>query len=199
MNSTIQLSNKATLYKFGNPNGIIISGVHGEERAGPMAIQRLLSTEPELFENVWILPVLNIDGYNKQYRYNNYKFNLNSEFKPDTKLKFISEFMDIMKSINPSLFIDLHEDCESRSDYIWTHSDNGEKIESLVRDFCKDTKTGLIYWPTIDFYKYSSESFARSLGIKNCYTLETTLNKPLEDRVTKHIKYIKFFLDLAKK
>lgn len=174
-----------------------MSGVHGEERAGPIAIQQLMKQYPSKFEDVWVLPILNIHGYVNQYRFNNYEFNLNTEFTQNTKLKFMKELMDILSNIDkPKLFVDLHEDSESDIDYVWASLQNKPEHSDQVRKFCKETDTGLMYWPDIKYYEGSSETFARNLGIDSCYTPETTLNKPLIDRVNKHIKYLKFFLSL---
>ena len=158
-----------------------MGGVHGDERAPVMALKTFIKSD---LEDVWILPCLNMQGY-KEFNHFCGDNNLNDEFTKDTTLVFIQELMEILKNNKPDLFVDMHEDVEASNDYIWTDFDNGD-----INEYCKENNLGLLYQPEIDEYYYStkgtSQSFAREIGIKNCYTTETWAYSPINRRLNRN-------------
>jgi len=186
----IKLSNGAKIYDNGRPDLFLMAGVHGEERAPVMALMAM--TKDDL-KDVWILPCLNIQGHKELNRFCGDK-NLNDEFKEETTLNFMQELIEILKNNKPKVFVDLHEDVMTENDYIWTHFDNEKKLENKVRAYCKKKNIGLMYQPNIEYYKGSSEWFARSIGIPSCYTTETKQYAPFDERLKANKEYIKLFL-----
>ena len=187
----ITLSNGAKIYNFGRPKLFLMGGVHGEERAPVMALMTIIKDD---LKDVWVLPCLNIQGHKELNRFCGDK-NLNGEFKGDTTIDFMLELMEILKNNIPDTFVDLHEDVNSSNDYIWSDFDNDD---AKVRVYCERHKVGLIYQPDIDEYYYStvgtSQSFAREIGVKNCYTTETAQYAPFDKRLKANKNYIKLFM-----
>jgi len=186
----VKLTNGAEIHTYGRPNLFLMSGVHGEERAGVMALTTILK---DGLENVWILPCLNIQGHQELNRYCGDK-NLNDEFRKETTLGFMQELMEILKNNKPKIFVDLHEDVCAESDYIWSHFSNEKNIDKKVRSFCEKKDVGLVYQPDIEYYKGSSEQFARKIGIPSCYTTETKQYAPFAKRLKRNKDYIKLFI-----
>jgi len=189
----IKLSNGAEIYTYGRPDLFLMAGIHGEERAPVMALMTILN---DGLENVWVLPCLNIQGHKELNRFCGTK-NLNDEFTDETTLDFMQELMEILRNNKPKIFVDMHEDVCAENDYIWTHFSNDEYIENEVRAYCENNGIGLLYQPTIEYYKGSSERFAREIGVSNCYTTETRQYAPFSKRLRSNKNYIKFFLELG--
>ena len=105
------------------------------------------------------------------------------------------EAMEILKKNVPTTFVDMHEDVNSSNDYIWSDFDNDDL---KIRNYCKANNLGMIYQPDIDEYYYStvgtSQSFAREIGVKNCYTTETAQYAPFDKRLKRNKDYIKLFI-----
>ncbi len=186
----ITLVNGAKIYQFGRPKTFLISGVHGEERAGVVALLHLVNDKPK---DVWILPCLNVQGYGELNRFCNGK-NLNDEFREDTDIDFMQELMEIIKNNKPELFVDLHEDISEDVNYIWTHFSN--TINSEVLSFCERKDYMYLCYPNVSYYKNSSETWARSIGITNCYTTESYQYQPFKKRLKVNKGFIEFFLKL---
>jgi len=189
----IKLFNGAIIYAHGEAKRFFMAGVHGEERASVMALNTLLRDN---LEDVWILPCLNRKGFEELNRFHG-KYNLNSEFKPDTKLEFMKQLMDIVENERPKLFVDMHEDVELYFDYIWTTHDNDFNDE--VRLFCKKEDIGLLYCPEkfpevpdVNRYVGDSENWARK--ICPAFTTETAQYNSFNNRVRMNRKYFEFFM-----
>ncbi len=185
----IKLSNGAAIYNNGRCGKFLMGGVHGDERAPVVALTTFIKLD---LEDVWILPCLNMQGHKELNHFCGDK-NLNDEFREDTTLVFMQELIEILKNNKPNLFVDMHEDVEASNDYIWTDFDNDD-----IKEYCKANNLGLFYHPEVDEYydstKGTSQSFAREIGIKNCYTTETWAYSPLNRRVKRNIEYINYFL-----
>lgn len=210
MKERINLTDGVELVKQGDPHLVIIAGVHGEEVASIAALNHML-TQVELSNrnNVWIVNPLNFDGfvngcraYQKSTSYESTpeQYNLNDEFKLDSKLEFMQKLTKIFKEsrfdLAKTLFMDLHEDCESDVDYIWTHFDNAAVANNAVQNFCSLTSTGLLFYPNNSWTNGTSEEFARKIGAMAAFTFETALNQKFYTRVAKHIQYIKLGIQI---
>jgi hypothetical protein len=189
----ITLLNGAKILQYGEPRLFIMAGVHGEETAPIIAIKTCLHDK---LKDVWFLPCLNIQGYKENNRFCGTK-NLNDEFRKDTKLEFMQEFLEILEKEKPEVFVDMHEDTDAANDYIWGDFDNECTLDGRVRKYCKDNKLGLIYQPEVDAYYYStigtSQSFAKNIGIKSAYTTETMQYQSYSKRLKQNRNYIDFF------
>ena len=197
--NTLKLSNGAVIYQFGKPNAFIMSGVHGEERAGVMALNKFLIKHQGKINNTWILPCLNIEGFENQNRLCG-TINLADEFREDTDLKFMQELLSILENNKPHIFVDLHEDCESDADYVWTHWDNfnlNPMLEENLRDFCRKNSIGLKYWPDSKYYDGTGEKFARNILIPSAYTTETFLYQNLDVRIKRNLEFAEQFYKMG--
>ena len=134
----IKLKNDSTIYCYGEPKRFFMGGVHGEERAPVMALNTLLRDN---LEDVWILPCLNRKGFEDYNRFHG-KYNLNSQFKPDTPFDFMKQLMDILLNEKPKLFVDMHEDVDSHFDYIWTSFQNSKYRDDISE---KNTHNNVAY------------------------------------------------------
>ena len=197
--NTLKLSNGAVIYQFGKPNLFMMGGVHGEERASVIALNKFLIKHQGKINNTWILPCLNVDGFRNENRLCG-GVNLADEFKPDTDVKFMQELISLLENNKPKLFVDLHEDCMSDVDYIWTHWDNfnfNPIIDEKLRKFCRENDVGLKYWPDTPYYAGTSESYMRSINIPGCYTTETFLYQNIETRIKKNIEFAEQFYKMG--
>ncbi|MFA6974246.1 MAG: hypothetical protein WC238_05980 [Parcubacteria group bacterium] len=112
----------------------LISGIHGEESAGPIALAKSLGSFKSLAEKgipFVILPLCNPSGYFRNWRYlfhaKDWKIGrsigdcehvlVNSKNKPRTRFKplkqtqkFVDEVLKLIKEYPPLFVIDLHED-----------------------------------------------------------------------------------------
>lgn len=92
---------------------LIISGVHGNERAGPFVFNKLVKSgyfkQNTLFKKIYLIPIANEFGYKHNIRYQNDIFNpdINRNFfqnTNDTIAKFIDSY--VQKS---DIILDFHE------------------------------------------------------------------------------------------
>lgn len=148
--------------KFGNSLWII-SGIHGEEPAGPIAISRTIKNLEKLGKDipVVILPLCNPEGYilNKRYPSSNVSVGSSDYFLPDPKNKprcinpesiesknLVSYVINMSRIYKPKLVLDLHEDSKLNEFYLYSYGNKKpvEKIISLFNNkipFVKKGKT----------------------------------------------------------
>ncbi len=182
------------------------SGVHGDEPAGPLAIERLLIDDllPSNCD-LTIIPLINPTGFEIKTRENKLGHDLNRDFRfpknPETRS--LKDFLD--KQAPYDLSISLHEDWESTGFYLYSLSpDNdshqGKEILQAVSkvgaiDLSPEidghpATAGLIDqpadfdlngrddWPEA-FLLYSKSQHAH-------YTMESSSAAPLEQRIAQH-------------
>ena len=197
----ITLSNGAQIYNFGKPNLFIMSGVHGEERSGPMALFNLLKRKKNRLDNIWILPVLNVKGYEELNRLCG-GINIQDQFFAESKLDFVNQLVSIIGNNVPFMFVDLHEDCESEVNYIWSHWDNytnNPMIEMKVQQYCIKNNYGLTYAPdTPKMSVGTTETYMRAIGAHSSYTAEVKMYESINKRVEDQESFIEFFIETAK-
>ncbi|MBS3079650.1 succinylglutamate desuccinylase/aspartoacylase family protein [Candidatus Pacearchaeota archaeon] len=123
----------------------LISGIHGEEPAGPNAISNNIKFLNKLARKIHIvlLPLCNPIGYKKNQRYPDLKNSIgdSEHFLLDLKnkkprrtkpvsensLKFTSYLIKKSKSYKPILVLDLHEDEKINANYIYSQGELGKK------------------------------------------------------------------------
>ena len=170
----IALSNESAVFRFGKGTKLfIMSGVHGNERSGPIAIIDFFSN-PSNFKDLpiefTVCPLLNTVGWDENSRYEAH-INLNRCFNQKGP-KFIQELMNLLRNNTPDYFVDLHEDFDKKEkDYLWIQEGAGS---DFTKQIAKETGMGLLYWnENQDEWDFSSsEEFIRSLGCKNAFTAE---------------------------
>jgi hypothetical protein len=165
----------------------IISGIHGEERAGPIALLKFLERTKvgSLIPNnisLLISPLLGFDAWDKKSRENE-KLNLNESWSKKAAPDYIHKLKIELENFKPDLFFDFHEDStiEDEEPYLFRRKSNKNIIFELqnAMDICR--KKGI--WRKSVEYPGSSESFAHSIGCPETTTVETPQTQPLRNRV----------------
>lgn len=173
------LSNGApVLYKPGNKVFSIISGIHGDEKAGPLFLYQLLKTlvknKDSIPDGLLIIPLVNNIGwdYNSRF-YKEWKedyfgpdIDLNRQFKKDTEIKLIQEIMNIYRDKPIVLHWDIHEDDSRNYEYVFGFSGNSD----LSKELAQYLECWLEIWVQFDG---SSESFLIDLFDRQVSSLTT--------------------------
>jgi len=118
---------RTSTYKPKNKRILIVSGFHGEERAGPWAVlEWLRQFRPENYKgfDISCLPVANPIAFNKYTRYNTWNQKSNCGFchpemkeEPSEEGKILIKHLDRLYSLGMNGFLSLHEDIELRKEY----------------------------------------------------------------------------------
>ena len=176
----------------------IISGIHGEERSGPISLLTWLEGSKRgslIPKNVSLLicPLVGHDAWNKRTRLENAKTNLNSVWSRERAPRYIHELKRQIKNFNPSIFVDIHEDStiKDKEPYIFRNLKVKGVVRSLQAALGVSKKKGL--WESPE-YKGTSETFVFDIGCKETTTLETPQTKPIESRVGFDLAAIKWIL-----
>ena len=105
--------------------------------------------------------------------------------------------VNILKSNDIGIFVDMHEDVDANCDYIWSTFKNPAHIDNRVREFCKNKDIGMTYQPRVEFYCHTSGDFTEQQdNIQASYTTETMQYAPIEKRIKRNEEYIQFFKSL---
>lgn len=218
----IALKKKATITNA--PHVYISAGIHGDEPAGPLVIEKLLRENYFGNEINWyLIPMLNPEGLALGTRENADGLDLNRDYNAGktgevaAHLKWLKEHNDI----NYDLTITLHEDWESPGFYSYviapsTQEGLLDKISSAVRETSPinlyeeiegaKAKGGFILHETKDFEKILNEwkDWPESFFlIKNRpeglhFTFETASGQPIEQRIKTHCAAIKAVIEELK-
>lgn len=173
------------------PRVALLSGLHGEERAGPIALLSWLEGTKRLPQNVrfWICPLLSRTVWESRERAPG-GTNFNRVWTAESAPPVLADAMASLRSFKPNVFLDLHED-QSITDgraLVRCESDVGWSARfaaSLGVKVKHDPKAG------------SAESFVRTLGCKRTATVETAQTEPLEQRARFHENAVALAIDLA--
>jgi predicted deacylase len=103
----------------------IASGMHGEERSGPYFLRDLLrdwatGKRPMPEFSLAIVPIVNIDGWNRGDRVPKHGHNVNGSFYERgaaTESRAVRAFWETLPP--PTVFWDIHEDDCRNHDYVW--------------------------------------------------------------------------------
>jgi predicted deacylase len=186
---------RATFGRERAPLAWFMSGMHGDEQAGPLALlewlkigghRRLLKAGISLS----ILPLVNDRGW-EDYVRNYGRRNLNRNFNARAP-QFLREIMSDMRRRAPRYFLDLHEDQQVRDAYIFRMKDDPSGLSEYLQNGmrCYD-----MVWTPRKSWSGTSEVFARSLGCRLAATTETPRGWSLKKRIEWHCNC----LDLASK
>lgn len=198
--SVSRLDNGASIISVGNGTPIfLLSGVHGNERSGPIALLRLLKkTDLKKFcedkkIHLRICPLLNNIGWDNRERMWN-GLDLNRSLQPSTSTpKFIQRLMSELKRELPVLIVDLHEDSETSYPYVFSLTTD---THNLPKELAKYLGSKVEYYTPEEGREYdgSSENFTRSLGCELGITNEVPTAWSLERRVSWHLKSLNWLL-----
>jgi predicted deacylase len=186
------LSNGSCVFKFGKGKKLfILSGVHGDERSGPLSILKYFSNLKKFQElpiEFLICPLLNTSGWDKNSRYHG-KIDLNRSFHNKAP-KFVTELMILLQKERPAFFLDMHEDIDEKVKYyLWVK--RGKK-PAFVDHIVRNTDMDSVYWHgnQKDWAFASSEDYIRSLGCYNTVTAEAYAYDDMGSRIKKNISVI---------
>ena len=175
------------------PRIALLSGLHGEERAGPIALLTWLESVKKLPDGIqfWICPLLSRRAWESRERAPD-GLNLNRVWN-DKAPPIVKDAMASLRAFKPQVFIDLHEDhlITDGRPYVYRHETStwGKTFQEMLGVKSRE-------WDALDHE--TAESFARGLGCKRTATVETAQTERLEDRVRFHVNAIALAADLAK-
>jgi len=193
----------------------IISGVHGNEIAGPLSLLTLFahpyfSELPEEFQYV-IYPLVNPTGFDLRQRYDSDYRDLNAVYKTTLESKNYTENQDLIADVEQYLpfeaVITLHEDLDSEQFYMYGL---GKHNVPLYHELCQRAQIKCPLWSNADIYGCRSDdqglilSTARDHGFE-CYfyakgytpiscTLETPGKRDIDFRTQMMVDLALFFL-----
>jgi predicted deacylase len=186
--SEIKLNKKVSMFCRGRGKCtmIVISGIHGEERAGPVAIFCWAKRLAKMAINgrICVVPIMHPLAWDLRIRKPN-NLNLNSIWNKQkcVRASQVKKMMKIIKRQQPLIYLDLHEDTSISDEhhYIWRAKDCiwGKQLQKKLKI---STKKGL--WKKHDYE--TSESFAHSVGINRSFTVESDPHKSLKERINFH-------------
>lgn len=124
------------IIKRGNNVLSLLSGVHGDERSGPVFLTNLLGSyvaNPAMIpqRGMVIVPLLNDEGWDDRGRRWN-GFDLNRQFVTQTPVKHVRELMDVLSFLRPMVHWDLHEDDERLQNYVYGYSSSKTNLAMTV-------------------------------------------------------------------
>jgi len=197
-----------TNYK--EPTIMIISGTHGDEKAGIQATEYLKENIKTEKGTLIIIPRANILACEKNVRNFPSDINLNRTYpgnpEGNSVGKLAYEIFNLMKKYDVDLLIDLHESIEfykknpenygqtlvidSDDDY-YLYSISSSIVEEMNKEIIEDSnKYQVLVDPVTGSTAYSAYY---QLGIP-ALTFETCRKLPLSFRIDEHIKFLKIVL-----
>lgn len=198
-----KLSEGRAVYRLGNGSIriAIISGIHGEERAGPIALLSWLEmTRKEYLipehVSLMICPLVGHDAWNNREREENGTINLNEVWARKQMLpSYISELKVQLQSYKPSIFVDIHEDStiEDNEPYLFRERRVNGIIKKLQKALGVSPLKGL--WKNPE-YRGTSETFVFRNGCLETTTIETPQTKVLKSRVGFNLAALKWIVNV---
>ncbi len=199
-------------YTNGNqdkPKIALLSGLHGNEPAGPHAIlDYLLSGKTNDEINLFVMPLLNPHGFNRFIRKDGNNTDMNRQWNESSR-KLIRRLKKLFLMKKFDMVISLHEDPSVDGFYVYggryIKGKNLKSIADIIRNYMKPIKDGEIYGdPVYDGvvednneekpkHKKSLEFFFDRNNIPNI-TVEISGKGDLEDRIEIYRKFLEELL-----
>jgi len=183
------LSNNGCIAQFGiGPCFAMMSGLHGDERSGPLAILEWLENLPveyPLRHRLWIAPLINDDGWNNNKR-EWHGLDVNRSFNgsaPD----FLKTIMMDLDTARPRQFLDLHEDSDFGFPYLFKFT--GDE-HTLAEQLASHLDLHMQIWSDFAEWETASEVYVRRLGCDYSVTVEVPPQWSLQDRIRLNIQVI---------
>lgn len=183
------------------------SGVHGDEPAGPLALEHLLGKDLLPVDlDLTIIPFINPTGFESQTRENSAGHDLNRDFRypqnPETRA--VKQYLESQPPFD--LSITLHEDWESSGFYMYSLSPEPNRTSSqAILDAAKKagpidlspeidgspSTQGLIDRP-VDFDIEGRDDWPESFLLysksrHDHYTFESPSSFPIKKRIEQHV------------
>lgn len=187
------LSNNARVAKFnknGNNRLVIISGIHSDERGGPIALLKFLeNNQIKISEELIIIPLLNDEGWDNNKREHG-GIDINRSFDKNGP-KFIQELMLILEEKPIDVFVDLHEDIDEDG-FVYKLKNDPSK---LADNIAKIVGCPIEYEENHEIWGETTEKFIRSLGCKHAVTTEAPGKISAQEKVEWNYKIVKYLLE----
>jgi hypothetical protein len=194
-----ELPNGARIYALGSgPTLAILGGLHGDERAGPIALLRWLETTEKgaLIPKgtaLWMCPLFIGNAWDAFERKAG-GIDFNRVWMPgqpgrDESVKIVERSL---KRAKPRVFIDLHEDPDAPKPYVFGYQNDLAFAPKLAHGLGARWKS----WTGKDEASIgASETFARFAGCRMTSTIETPRVKPIAERVDFHLRAVRWCSD----
>lgn len=194
----------------------LISGVHGNEIAGPLSLLTLLDSPhfnelPECFQYV-VYPLVNPTGFDLRQRFDDDYRDLNAVFKTTLESENYRENQAIIADAENYLpfvaVITLHEDSDADQFYMYGL---GKHNTPLYHQVCRQARTLCQLWSNADIYGCQSDHLGFVLASARDYafdgyfyakghtpiacTLETPGKREVEFRMQMMVDLLVFFLN----
>jgi hypothetical protein len=164
----------------------VISGLHGDERSGPLALLEWACRQKGPFcpndKRVWVLPLLNDQGWDKNKR-KWLELDLNRAFLPGGEgiPVFVQEVMEEWAKRPPNLFLDIHEDSVRPNEpYLFWYKEEAHDLALRLAEYLQAKSEP---WDDFDYWRGSDEVYLRTLGCDHCITIESPAGWPMQERI----------------
>lgn len=184
------------------PRLAVISGLHGDERSGPLALLEWASSQDGPLcpadRSLWLLPLLNDLGWDKKERMWQ-EVDLNRAFLPGDAAtpRFVQEVMEEWAIRLPDMFLDIHED-NSRPDepYIFWYK---EETHDLALRLAEHLQAKSEPWDDFEYWRGSDEIYLRTLGCHHCITIELPAGWPMQERIKWNLSAVEWCIEHLEK
>ena len=181
------LANKS-LHLFSRTNKplvCVLSGLHGNERTGPVSILRWLREMEKVTFDCSVFPLVNDLGWDSNARQWK-EFDLNRSFNQKTGPVFMRQMIRILKASPPAVFLDFHDDPVKDASYVFTYVKD-PRVDAYVG---KTLNMNCVPWDDAAVWKYCSEVFVRRLGCSSCVTIEAATKLDFDKRTLLNVRII---------
>ncbi len=176
----------------------IISGLHGDERSGPLALLEWASRKDEPLcpadRQVWLLPLLNDLGWDRNERMWQ-EVDLNRAFLPGEEKTppFVREVMYEWARNPPDLFLDIHEDA-SRPDepYLFWYKQETHDLALQMAEYLQAKSEP---WDDFEYWRGSDEVYLRTLGCQRCITIESPTGWSMQERIKWNLAAVEWCIE----
>ncbi len=167
----------------GGPRLALMSGLHGDERSGPLAILRWLEESGEAKRiphgyQLWVTPLVNDKGWDSGIREWSGQ-DLNRVFSSGAP-SFLGAIMNSLDSQLPCVFLDLHEDSDRPELYIYHYLEDRHGVDVQLAGALG---AKLVNWSDLQPWEGSGEVFLRRRGCDKCITVEIPPTWSLDARI----------------
>ena len=188
------------------PTVYLSSGIHGDEPAGPLAIESFWRSVNPLQFNWLVCPLLNPTGFASQTRDNSDGHDLNRDYLLQRSAEVRGHIAWLERQAVPDLFLSLHEDWETEGFYFYEISlgddlpQRAHRLLDAVKVVCPIEQSPVIddhavrepgwihHEPKADFPEsWPEEIFLAKRGCPLSFTFETpSCAASLETRIAAH-------------
>jgi predicted deacylase len=176
----------------------VISGLHGDERSGPLALLEWTCRQDGPLcpsdRRVWLLPLLNDLGWdNKERKWQ--EVDLNRAFLPGEEAipLFVQEVMEEWAKRPPEMFLDIHEDATRPNEpYLFWYK---EETHDLALRLAEHLQAKSEPWDDFDYWRGSDEVYLRTLGCHHCITIESPKGWPMQERIRWNLAAVEWCIE----